>query len=79
MRDRHFHEDLGIHVNDFVLQGSNHFETRAVADMCQSRVCMAAEIALVDQSIRRAIEHRAPVFKFLNSVRRFLGVQFGHP
>src|SRR5256885_12007473 len=51
---------------------------RSVADVREARIPMAAEIALQNASVGRAVEHRAPRFQFMNPRRRFLGVQLGH-
>ena len=40
---------------------------------------MAAEVALQDAAVCRAIEHRAPRFELAHALRRFLGVELGHP
>src|SRR5215208_7038598 len=39
---------------------------------------MAAEVALVDAAVRRAIEHRTPAFQLAHAIRRLLRVQFRH-
>ena len=50
----------------------------AVADVGEARITMAAEIALENFPVLRAVKHRAPGFEFVNARRGFLGVQFGH-
>ncbi len=61
-----------------VLQGADHFQAGAVADVRQARIAMAAEIALQDAAVLGAVEDRAPGFQFAHARRRFLGVQLGH-
>ena len=39
---------------------------------------MAAEVALVDAAVGRAIEHRAPGFELAHAIGRFPGVNLGH-
>ena len=81
LQQRHdgvFHEDVEAQMNPVVLQRADHFQAGAVAHVRQPRVAMAAEVALQDAPVRRAVEQRAPGFEFADAVRRFLGVQFGH-
>src|SRR5580704_19411657 len=59
-QDGVLHVDLDAAVHAVVLQRANHFQTGAIPDMCESRVSMAAEIALQNSPILGAIEHRAP-------------------
>ena len=65
-------------VDAVILQGADHFETGAVADVRQARIAVAAEVALQNAAVLGAIEQRAPGFQFAHAVGRFLGVQFGH-
>src|SRR6185503_11013776 len=46
------HVNGDAEVDRVVLQGANEFESRAIADMREPRIAMAAEIALVDPAIR---------------------------
>ena len=73
---------LHVHVDALmdavVLQGADHFQAGAVADVREARIFVAAEIALQDAAVRGAVEDRAPGFEFAHAVGRFLGVQFGH-
>ena len=62
-----------------VLQRANQLEPGAIADVRQTRIAMAAEVALEDPAVIRAIEHRAPGFELADAIRRFLRVQLGHP
>ena len=62
-----------------ILQRADHFEAGAVADVGQARILVAAEIALQDAAVLRAVEHRAPRFQLADAIGRFLGVQLGHP
>src|SRR4051794_28972237 len=61
-----------------ILQGADHLQAGAVADVRQARVAMAAEVALQDSAISGAIEQRAPCFELADALRRFPGVEFGH-
>ena len=76
--DRAFHVDFHALVDAVVLQRADHFQTGAVADVGEARIAMAAEVALQNAAVFRAVEERAPGFQFAHAVRRFLGVQFGH-
>ena len=50
-------------VDGVVLQRADQLEAGAIADVRQPRIAMAAEVALVDAAVRRAIEHRAPALR----------------
>src|SRR5688500_15087889 len=76
-RDLHVHVDVLLE-HGMILQCADHFEPRAVANVCQPWIPMTAEIALQDPAIGGAIEDRAPGFELPDAVRRFLRVQLGH-
>ena len=76
--DRVLHVHGHARVDGVILQRANQLEAGAVADVRQARIAVAAEVALVDAAVRRAIEHRAPAFELAHAIGRFLGVQFGH-
>ena len=61
-----------------ILQRADHLEAGAVADVREPRIAVAAEVALQDPAVRRAVEDRAPGFELAHAIRRFLGVQLGH-
>ena len=61
-----------------ILQGADHFQAGAVADVRQARIAVAAEIALEDPAVARAVEYRAPGLEFPHAFRRFLRMQLGH-
>ena len=65
-------------VDRVILQRANQLEAGAVADVREARIAVAAEVALVDAAVRRAIEHRAPGFELAHAIGRFLGVQLRH-
>ena len=65
-------------VNAVILQRADHLQAGAIADVRQPRIAMAAEVALQDAAVFRAIEDRAPGFEFAHTLGRFLGVQFRH-
>ena len=73
-----FHENVEAEMNAVVLQGADHFEAGAIADVGEPGIAMAAEIALEDAPVFGAVENRAPGFEFVDAVGRFFGVQFGH-
>ena len=66
-------------VNGVVLERANQLEAGAIADVRQTRIAVAAEVALVDAPIRRAIEHGAPRLELAHAVGRFLGMELRHP
>ena len=61
-----------------ILERADHLEARAIADVREARIAMAAEVALQDAAVLRAIEHRAPGFELAHASGRFLRVQLGH-
>jgi hypothetical protein len=54
--------DFHAGVDAVILQGADHFEAGAVADVSEARVAMAAEIALQDAAVLSTVEERAPGF-----------------
>ncbi len=76
--DSVFGVDVDPLMNAVILQGANHFETRAVAHVSQARIAVSAEVALQDSAVLGAVKDRAPGFEFVNPRRRLLGVQFSH-
>ena len=79
MTDCVLHEDLHARVNPSFLQGSNQFQTRGVADVRQTRIGVATEVALIGQPLRGSVEDGTPLFEFSNSVRTLFGVNLCHP
>jgi hypothetical protein len=77
-QDRALHVDIDALVNAMVLQGADHLETRTVADVCQARIAVTAEVALQNAPIGGAIEERAPGFQLADAIRRFARVQLRH-
>ena len=76
--DGAFHVHFHAGVDAVILQGADHLEAGAVADVGQAGIAMPAEVALQNAAVFGAIEERAPGFEFAHAVGRFLGVQFGH-
>ena len=60
--DGPFHVDRDALVDAVVLQGADHLEAGAVADVGEARITVSAEIALRNLAFLGAIEHRAPGF-----------------
>ena len=77
--DADFHVDIDALMHAVILQGADHFQPGAIADVREARIFMAAEISLQNAAIFRAIENRAPGFELAHPLRRFLGVQLRHP
>ena len=73
-----FHVDINAPVHAVVLQRANHFQAGAVADVRQTRIFVAAEIALKNSPVLGAVKERAPRFQFADTVGRFFCVQLGH-
>ena len=74
--DLHVHVEPCVHA--VILQRANQLEPRAIADVRETRIPMAAEVALKNSAVGRAIEQRAPRLELLHAIRRFLRVQLGH-
>ena len=73
-----FHVNVDALVHRMLLQRADHFETRAIADVGQPRVSMAAKIALQNQPFLCPIKKRAPLLEFKHAVRGFLRVDLRH-
>jgi len=52
--------DVDALVHAVILKRPDHLETRAIADVREPRIAMAAEIALQNAAVRRPIEERPP-------------------
>ena len=76
--DRALHVDVDAAMDAVILERADHLEAGAVADVREPRIAVAAEVALQDAAVRRAVEHRAPRLELADAVGRFLGVQLGH-
>ena len=76
--DRALHVHVDALVDAVILQRADHLEAGAVADVGQARIAVAAEVALEDAAVLRAVEHRAPGLELAHAVGRFLRVQLGH-
>ena len=58
-----------------LLQGADHLQAGAVADVGEPGVAVAAEVALGDQAVLGAVEQCAPLLELPNPVGRLLRVQ----
>ena len=79
LHDRAFHVDVDPHVNAVILKRPDHLEAGPIADVRETRISMAAEVALQDASVRRPIEQRAPRFELAHAIGRLLRVELRHP
>src|SRR6266446_8258773 len=61
------HVNLDALMQAVILQGANHFQPGAIANMRKSRVFVAAEISLQNPTVLRAIEDRAPRLKLAHA------------
>ena len=73
-----FHMHRDALMDTMVLQRADQFQTRAVADVGEARITVAAEVTLRNLAFLGAVKHRAPGFQFMDAGRGFLGMQFGH-
>ena len=73
------HVNVDALMNAVILQGADHLQAGAIADMREPRIFVPAKISLQDAPVFCAIEHRAPGFQFPHAIGRFFRVQLGHP
>ena len=78
-RDRAFHVDLDAERDRTILQGPDHLQAGAVADVRQPRVRMPPERPLQDPPVSRPIEDRAPQLQLAHPRRCLRRVELGHP
>ena len=60
MRTVHFHVHVDALMDAVILQRADHLEAGAIADVREPRIAVAAEVALEDAAVGRAVEQRAP-------------------
>ena len=77
--DRALHEHVDAERDRALLEGADHLQAGAVADVGEPGVAVAAEVALGDQAVVGAVEQRAPLLELDDPLGRLLGVQLGHP
>src|ERR1700724_1276696 len=77
-KDSVLHVNLDPLVNTVVLQGADHLQSSAIADMGEARIFMSAKISLQDAAVFCPIENRTPRFELAHAVGRFLCVQLRH-
>src|ERR1700685_4363333 len=58
LQDLALHEDVGVHRDDFLLEGTDQLQPGAVPDVGESRVAVTAEVALEDLAVLGAVEER---------------------
>ena len=61
-----------------VLQGADHLQSGAIADVTQSFPGVPAEGALENFAVLGAIENGAPALQFSHSIGCFLRMQLSH-
>ena len=70
-------EDGALHVyfhaavDAVVLQGADHFEAGAVADVGEARIFVTAKVTLQDAAVLGAVEERAPGFELADALGSF--------
>src|SRR6187401_755348 len=72
--DGALHVHFDSHLHRVVLERADHLQAGAVADVCKTRILMAAEVSLKDAAVRRSIEDRTPRLELTHPVGRFLRV-----
>ena len=78
MANRDLHEDFDALIDHVVLQGADHLQAGAIADVGQARIAVPSEVALKYAAVGSAIEQGAPGLEFVDSSRCFLCVKLGH-
>ena len=76
--DRALHEHVDARRDGAILEGPDHLQPRAIADVGESRVGVATERALEDAPVAGAVEDRAPQLQLAHPVGRLHRVQLGH-
>ena len=69
VHERRLHVDVDALVDAVILERADHLEAGAVADVREARVAMAAEVALQDAAVLRAVEERAPRLELADAGR----------
>src|SRR5207244_833428 len=70
-QDRALHVDGDALMDAVVLEGANHFQAGAIADVRKARIAMAAEVALQDAAILGAVKDCPPFLQLTDAVGRF--------
>ena len=73
-----FHVDFDALMDAMILKCADQFESGAVADVCEPRIAMTAEVALIDAAVFCTIKHRSPALEFANAIRCLFRVQLRH-
>ena len=66
-------------VDRVILERADQLEAGAIADVGEARIAVAAEVALQDAAVRRAIEDRAVALELANAIGRLPRVELRHP
>src|SRR6266850_7482354 len=61
-----------------ILKRSDHFQTGAIADVCEARIPVTAKIPLENISLASPVKNGAPRLQFANAGGGFFRVEFGH-
>src|SRR5687767_7812918 len=65
-------------MDTVVLQRADHFKTCTVSHVRQTRIAMAAEVALENLAVAGSIEDGSPCLELTHACRSFPGVKFRH-
>ena len=77
-RDGALHVDVDAQMHAAVLQGADHLEAGAVADVAEPFEGVAAKGPLQNLAVLGAVEERAPLLQFAHALGGLLGVELGH-
>src|SRR5882757_10266992 len=72
------HLDIHAAVDAVVLQGANHLQAGAIADVRQPGIFLTAKVSLQNTPVFGAVEQCAPGFQFAHALGRLFGVQLRH-
>ncbi len=75
---RALHEDLEPRVHALVLERADHLEPGPVPHVGETLPRVAAERALEDAPVGRAVEERSPLLQLAHTIRGLLGVELRH-
>src|SRR5437762_14352340 len=65
-------------MDTVILKRADHFQTRAVANMGQSRISVASKVSLKNISSWSPVENSAPRFQLTDARRGLFRVDFGY-
>src|SRR3954452_16433662 len=77
-QNRALHVDIDPLMNAVILERPDHFQSGAIADVCEPRVTMSAKVSLQNAAVFCPGENGAPRFQLADTIRRLLRVELRH-